>query len=385
MRAYNERLVLTLIRSFRQLPKAEIARMTGLSPQTVSVIVRQLEADQLLLKGTALKGKVGQPLQPFLLNPEGAYAIGIKVGRRSSNVLCLDFSGHPKARQTEVYAYPDPEQVIAAAKAGLQDVAKGLNAAQRRKIAGIGIATPFEMWNWSQEVGAPEGVLERWRGVDVAAEIQVESDWPVLLCNDATAACAAELTFGAGRTFRNHAYFYIGFFVGGGVTLAGSLYQGTRGYAGNMASILVPGKSGSEQLLRQASLYVLENALKAKGHDPLQLTLNPNDWSQFEFVLADWIDQAGRALAHAAIAAAALIDLDGVIIDGALPPTVRARLVEAVKTHYLRLDNRGLASFSIVEGTIGLDARAMGGAALSLINAFGADRDVLLKDRAAPA
>ena len=40
MRAYNERLVLSLVRRHGSLPKAEIARLTGLSPQTVSVIVQ---------------------------------------------------------------------------------------------------------------------------------------------------------------------------------------------------------------------------------------------------------------------------------------------------------------------------------------------------------
>ena len=45
MRAYNERLVLSLIRRSGPTSKAEIARLTGLSAQTVSVIMRALEAD----------------------------------------------------------------------------------------------------------------------------------------------------------------------------------------------------------------------------------------------------------------------------------------------------------------------------------------------------
>ena len=54
VRLYNERLVLSLVRRHRSLPKAEIAKLTGLSPQTVSVIVRQLEREGLLLKGQLL-------------------------------------------------------------------------------------------------------------------------------------------------------------------------------------------------------------------------------------------------------------------------------------------------------------------------------------------
>ena len=48
VRLYNERLVLSLIRLHGNLPKAEVAKLTGLSAQTVSVIIRQLEADGLL-------------------------------------------------------------------------------------------------------------------------------------------------------------------------------------------------------------------------------------------------------------------------------------------------------------------------------------------------
>ena len=45
MRAHNERLVLSLIRRHGATAKADIARATGLSAQTVSVIMRALEAD----------------------------------------------------------------------------------------------------------------------------------------------------------------------------------------------------------------------------------------------------------------------------------------------------------------------------------------------------
>ena len=42
LRAHNERLVLSLVRRHGALAKADIARRTGLSAQTVSVIMRQL-------------------------------------------------------------------------------------------------------------------------------------------------------------------------------------------------------------------------------------------------------------------------------------------------------------------------------------------------------
>src|SRR5215475_6756558 len=70
VRAYNERLVLSLVRRHGALSKAEIARRTGLSAQTVSVIMRALEKDGLLERGEPIRGRVGQPSIPMRLNAD---------------------------------------------------------------------------------------------------------------------------------------------------------------------------------------------------------------------------------------------------------------------------------------------------------------------------
>ena len=92
VRLYNERLVLSLVRRHGSLPKADIARMTGLSPQTISIIANQLEADGLLRREAVVRGRVGQPSVPYSLNPEGAYSIGLKIGRRSVDLSLIDRS-----------------------------------------------------------------------------------------------------------------------------------------------------------------------------------------------------------------------------------------------------------------------------------------------------
>src|SRR5262245_66611624 len=87
VRLYNERLVLSLIRRYGSLPKAEIARISGLSAQTASVIVKQLEADGLLLGQRPQRGRIGQPPVPLSINPAGAYTIGLTVGRCRAHLV----------------------------------------------------------------------------------------------------------------------------------------------------------------------------------------------------------------------------------------------------------------------------------------------------------
>ena len=51
VRQYNERLVLQTILLQGPMPKAELARLVGLTPQTITHIVRDLESAGLLVRG----------------------------------------------------------------------------------------------------------------------------------------------------------------------------------------------------------------------------------------------------------------------------------------------------------------------------------------------
>jgi predicted NBD/HSP70 family sugar kinase len=381
VRLYNERLVLSLIRTHKNLPKAEIARLTGLSPQTVSVIVRQLETEGLLLKGQSLKGKVGQPLQPFSLNPEGTFSIGLKVGRRSGDLVLVGLDGVARKTVHHAYRFPSPDDFLAFARLGLDALLSGLSKAQRQRISGMGVAAPFDIWKWGEEAGATPDVMEEWKNFDLTSALAAICKWPVLPCNDATAACAAELLLGRGRHFRDFIYFYVGYFVGGGVVLNGQVFNGPNGNAGAFGSIPVErAKGGSEQLIRSASLYLLERQLRAEGRDATLLWENESDWSMLGITLDRWIEGAARGLAQASAAIACVTEPAAVIIDGAMPPHVRAQLVSATRDNMANVNTDGISPFVVTEGTIGIHARALGAASLPLFANFMADRDVLLKE-----
>jgi predicted NBD/HSP70 family sugar kinase len=380
VRLYNERLVLSLIRRYGALPKAEIAKITGLSAQTVSVIVRQLEKDKLLLKGERQRGKVGQPLTPFKLNPDGAFSIGLKVGRRSGDLMLLDLAGQVRGTVRQAYNFPTPQEFLKFATDGIAELTSKLKPSLQSRISGLGIAVPYQLWNWQEEVGAPKSVLEAWRGFDVTAELAKLCEFPVIPCNDATAACAAELFFGQGRSMRDFAYFYIGFFVGGGIVMNGVLVQGRTGNAGAMGPIPVPGPNGPEQLIRHASTFTLERMMMAEGRDPLILRQRLDSWAAVGPALDEWIEETSRSLAYACLVAESVVEFEAMVIDGSIPDDVRARIVEKTKAHLQKLDLRGVPPFSIVEGLIGRDARALGAASLPLSAKFIIDRDILFKE-----
>jgi predicted NBD/HSP70 family sugar kinase len=377
-RLHNERLILSLIRLHKSLPKAEIARMTGLSAQTVSVIINQLEADGPLRRQSPTRGRVGQPSVPISLDPEGAFSFGLKLGRRSSDLILMDFCGGVRASLRETYSYPTPRRLLSFQDRGCRSLLSGLSASQARRVRGLGIASPFELWGWESELGAPPEVAESWRGFDIADEIQRQSAWPVHYCNDGSAACAAELTFGRHAHLQDFLYIFVGSFLGGGIVLNGSLFTGRSGNAGALGSLPIP--APCHRLIRSASLHVLERMLRDAGGDP-QILWRSSDWSTADDAVEEWIEQAAEPLAIACVAGMAVVDFQAIVIDGAFPESVRLRLIQAVQERFEQQDLQGLTPAVILSGSIGPGARAIGAASLPLVAGWPREPDSAGRER----
>jgi predicted NBD/HSP70 family sugar kinase len=383
VRLYNERLLLSLVRRFGPLSKIEVARLTGLSVQSTSAIMNRLQADGLLKREAPLRGRVGQPTIPMSIDPEGAYSFGLKIGRRSCDLVLIDFRGAIRHRAHRAYAFPTPIKVLDFVRESLPSLSDSLTIAQKRRIAGLGVAMPFQLWSWEAEIGAPPGAMNAWRDFDAEGEIAAVCPYPTTLCNDATAACAAEFFFGRSWRYRDFLYFFMGEFLGGGLVLDGALRPGRTGNAAALGSMPIMAKSDggvAPQLIACASIYQLERRLDAAGIDASSIWATPDSWGEFGAQLDGWIEVAASALAYASVAAISVIDFEAIVIDGGMPASVRDRLTARTAQVFAGLDRRGLSEVEIVAGSIGADARAIGGAALPLIKNFARDREVLFKD-----
>ncbi len=368
VRAHNERLMLSVLHQDGAMPGSEMARRTGLSPQTVSVILRKLEHDGLILRGASQKGRVGKPSVPMDINPAGLFSYGIKIGRRSTDLLLIDFRGTVHAQRRMRYPYPQPNDVFGFIRRSLTEIAAGLSCDQRARICGIGVATPFNLWRWHEEVGAPKTSLEAWKELDPAQEIGSFSDLSVFVINDATAACRAEHMFGGSSIWRDCIYFFIASFLGGGIVLNNSVYEGSQGNAGALGPLPSRAPDGSEaRLLDTASIRVLERRLVEADIDPAVLWQQPQDWSRIQDEADRWLEDTAEALARAALATCAVIDFQAIVIDGAMPADLRSRLVDLVREDLPRLDARGLMVPAVQEGQIGANASALGAASKPLI------------------
>ncbi|HKX41940.1 MAG TPA: ROK family transcriptional regulator [Burkholderiaceae bacterium] len=384
MRQFNERVVLQAIRLHGSLAKADIARLTRLTAQTVQVIIARLEGDGLVRRLQPVRGKVGQPSVPMALNADGAFSIGIKIGRRSLDMLLLDFTGQVRQRLSHPYPFPDPDTLFPEIETLLAELVAALPAAHRERLHGIGIASPLSLGGWQNVLKVQPQVASKWAGIDIRERVAQMTELPVEFVKDTAAACVAELIAGRGRSIRSFLYVFFDTFIGGGLVIDSQLRSGVNGNAGAVGSMaLAPVHDGrhseAHQLLSRASLLNLEERFGEAGLDPAATAdaraLQEPWWHETK----RWLQDVGPAVAYAVHSAACLLDFDGVIVDGSISRELLRALISSIN-HSLDLhDWEGVSRPTLLEGTIGADARAVGGALLPLYANFLPDHELFLK------
>lgn len=383
-RAYNERVLLQAVRLQGALTAADLARLTQLSPQAVSQISQGLLADGLLQRGPPLRGRVGQPAVPLSLNPDGAWSVGVKIGRRGLDLLLVDFTGAVRLRHTCAYDVPEAPALLAEMRRGLRAVQRHLGPARAARVQGVGLAAPRALDGWQALLGLPPAVAAGWAGLDLQQAVQRLSPWPVTLAKDTAAACVAERMLGGGRQWPSFHYVFVDTFVGGSVMLDGRLPGGVQGNAGALGSLPlgpVPrrGSAPPPQLLAVASLLTLERAWAAAGLDTTADQQGRALAGPWAAPTRRWLRQAGPALAQALVSASCVLDLPVAVIDGNCSAALLQALVDAVRLALPRLDSQGLQLPAVQAGQLGGQARALGGALLPLHLAFAPDPGVFVR------
>jgi predicted NBD/HSP70 family sugar kinase len=381
VKQFNERLVLDIVSTSKGLSKADITRITGLSAQTVTTIVNRLIDEALLKKGAVIKGKVGQPSTIIELDNQGATAIGIKIGRRSADILLVGLAAKVESRQSLSYNYPNAEEIFKWITNTVAKLINELPKAQVTKLIGIGVATPFDLDGWEGVINAPKGEMSKWKDIHVASEVERLTGQKTFLLNDATAACLAELRTSKDRQETSFLYFYVGTFLGGGIVLDGKIYNGIHGNAGSVGSMPTSLSSGKHptQMVSAAAIHTLE-VMAIKAGLPRNAFDNeePLDLKRKE-VFDDWSNEASNALAFAVISGQSFFDLGDIVIDGSIRRDLLGTLIEKIEESFTRYELQGLKVPNISAGHLGNDARAIGGSLLPLQQRYGLDQSLILK------
>jgi predicted NBD/HSP70 family sugar kinase len=388
VRQYNERVILTLLRRLGEASKADLARHARLTNNTAGQIVRDLEQQHLVRTGGKRVGGRGQPATILRLDPQGAYSIGFKLGRRSLDALLVDFSGRVIERRRLERAFPMPEEAVAFAGESVAGLRRLIEDPAPGRVAGLGVAMPYNLGSWQRELDIPLAAYRRWNDFDLGAALAEATGLEVFCENDGTAAAVAELFQGRDRSLDDFLYVFVGAALGGGVVVGGDYRRGATANAGDIGLMpttpsrlpTAPRPDGGrpEIALTRASVNALIRHLRAGGQ-PVE------DRGQLEALLeadhpavGEWLDDAAEALVLPVLSAVRVLDVAAVIVDGTPPRAVLDRLIARLERLLAQASPESREPPRLVRGSVGRDAPAIGAAILPLHLNFSSSRDVLL-------
>ncbi|MEO8757841.1 MAG: ROK family transcriptional regulator [Devosia sp.] len=371
VRQSNQRAVLTVISVEHGQSNAELARRTGLAPQTVSAVLTDLDQGGLLVRGAVRRrGGRGQPATPIDLNPDGAYAVGAEIGWEHMEVALVDFTGRVIGTERRSYRFPDANRVFGDLADMTAAVLGPLSAASRGRVIGLGLAAPGGIGDTSSLLPPPPGQSALWAEIDMLREAEAATGLHGQLFNDGNAACWAEFVSHPSPRPGDFAYLLIDTFVGAGIIAEDRLWEGVTGASANLGSMLVSDRRGTPRFVHQiASLFALNQRLEAAGTTLAEATRH-SPQAEAQFTLSEWIEDASFALAQTVLNAATVIEFDFAIIEAALPERIRIRLVEAVSRRVLDVPSLGRNRPSVRLGHLGRSGAAQGAALLRLYRRF---------------
>lgn len=369
LRRANERAVLTVIGFNPGLSNAEIARMSGLAPQTVSAILNDVEAAGLITRGEVLRGRRGQPATPIFLKADGGYSIGIEVGWRHAEVVAIDLYASVVARRRIDYADADLARLPAQLATLVGDLVRDWSEDQRDRLNDIGICLPGTVHSAHAPLGAPAGSKSGPSQAEFAAEIERLTGLSVTLFNDGNAACWAELIAQPAPRPDSFIYLLVSTYLAGGLIGEGRLWQGPNGHSADLGAMLVDHTpDGPLSAHAIASVTALMTRIAATGVELDRANVENWDWDALEPIVGAWIEDSARALALVVHNTNAVIEAGLVVIDTTLPAGITTRLVERLTARFEELPGHG--DIRILGGHLGGTAPALGAAELALYRRY---------------
>ncbi|MTB72118.1 ROK family protein [Arsenicicoccus sp. MKL-02] len=235
-RANTERLV-AVLRYRGPSTQASLARATGLSPATVSNLVRMLAEDGQVVTGTTTaNGR--RAVEVSLAEQHRSVAAGIDVGRRHVRLLLVAEDGEVLAESFEGLPVGHSLQACFALVEELLDRALAEVSLERADLVGAGVGIPGPIDARTGLVGHA-ALLPEWVGLHVRQALEDHLQLPVTVDNDANLGALAEARWGAHAGVPDLAYVKVASGIGAGLILGGQLHRGHIGITGEIGHLQV--------------------------------------------------------------------------------------------------------------------------------------------------
>ena len=221
-----------LIRTHGRISRAELARRSGFSKPTISGVVTELLAANLVVETGFAQSEGGRRGMLLRFNDHAGFVIGMDIGGTTARGSLATLRGDLLATLRQPTAGASPEALMTQIETLMLSLCDQARVPLSR-VLGVAIGTPGAVDPVSSQVRyAPN--LQVLETHDFATALAAQLGRPVSLHNDVNLAALGEQAAGAGRAAHTFAFVGVGTGLGFGLIVGGQLHRGSAGRAGEL-------------------------------------------------------------------------------------------------------------------------------------------------------
>ncbi len=236
MLEYNRQLLLQLIHTKGPISRAELTKMTKLSPTTVGRIINSFMEEDLITAVGTTKSGLGRKALLIDINGSGRYAIGIDIDIYQISAGMSNLNGEIVLRKSA--PTPDsysPEAIAEVSLRLIEEINTCATPQMAKQVLGVGISIPGNV-QWDDGIVRTSPQLG-WKNVAFKELLQSKYKKPIYVDNNVKATAASEILFGFGKKYADFVILHVGSGVGAAVVSNRSVCRGVNGMYGEIGHI----------------------------------------------------------------------------------------------------------------------------------------------------
>jgi predicted NBD/HSP70 family sugar kinase len=236
LKALNRATILNIIKTYGPIARADIARLTDLSPAAVTHQTAELIDDGLIFEKQEGDSRGGRRPILLALNAAGTYVVGAKLAEDFAALALANLNADLISQTTIQLTAREPEAVCDQLAAGIRALLHEAGTEPGRILGvGIGMAGVIDSANGICRVSPYNG----WRDVPFAELLGDRLDTDVYIDNDVNTLTRVERLYGPGQHVSDFLVVTVGRGVGLGIVAGGQVYRGSRGSGGEFGHTIV--------------------------------------------------------------------------------------------------------------------------------------------------
>ncbi|MFS4580652.1 ROK family transcriptional regulator [Phaeobacter sp. C3_T13_0] len=364
-RRMSQSAIIQTIANYGPISRASVSKMTGLSKQTVSEIVANLEEDGWVRTVGQTAGHIGRRAVVYEISPTAATIASVDLGGTKLRVALCDLTGGVISELVEPTEKTGGRAVLHQIARMVRSIATTEGTSYHDlHVAVVGVPGVPDPKTGAIKLAPNISGIDQF---DLASELQAALGVEVFVENDVNLAAIGEHWMGHRGENDNLAYVSVGTGIGAGLVLGGSLLRGSFGAAGEIGFLPFGADPFEAESLKIGALErkaatdaIIEGYLIRTGE---QKTVP----EVFEAAAAadqnarDILDDISKQIARAVVSIVAVIDPSTVVIGGSIGARdeLLARIIHHARLCYPR-------PIKIEQSQLGNHAALAGGAAIAL-------------------